>query len=802
MTVQPGGWREDSMFSRVSGVFVWMAAFFSGALGAAEMQPRLEAERGKLLAGSTVQVGAVLTLEAPEAPGDAAPVSVSLALVLDHSGSMSEAGKIEMVHVAGADLVDRLNASDAMGLVAFNSNVQVLRPMAPLADAPGVKGMIRELRTGSNTNLGGGLQTGLGLFGNAAAGGEARRLLLLSDGLANEGETNVETLAGWAKESFLKGTRVSCVGLGRDYNEQFLTRIAHAGGGDFYYVAKREQLPELFRRELEEGRQVTVAGLNMTVRTGPGARFLEAVGYPPTGGDETARQVRLGDLYAKEKRCPLLRFDLAVPGDRGVREWQAAELELTWTNFDKKSCRAVLPLTFGVTAVESDVVGSTRPEVRARVTETENYRSLDKAMDLFRKGDQKGSLELLKEAEARASKEAAATGDKALLGQAGQLAQARREVEGLVEARDAQIYNSAQGCFGYRDGGGRGRKSIVSRFGGSSATESAVELALTWLASVQKPDGSWDAPAAAGEASSQNETSFALLAFLGAGYTENSGKYAANVKLAADWLAARQQADGRIGVRGEIPAVPVARFRARWSHALAALALAEAAGMTQIAERKASAQKAADWLAAQRPLATLDKDMAGARELTPDDVAGVGWCVMALKSAKLAGLNVDNQALTGAVAFLDGRAVQPAAGKPVAGWDFFSAGGPQQGRLADTAVALTCLGMLGAGRDQIAQGVEWMTRQSGALPAWGKDGASFDWHYAYFGNLACFQSGGDAWRTWNDNLRSMLVDNQKKDGAARGSWEPAGTLSGRAVAASALGALCMEVYYRYLPMYR
>ena len=83
-------------------------------------------------------------------------------------------------------------------------------------------------------------------------------------------------------------------------------------------------------------------------------------------------------------------------------------------------------------------------------------------------------------------------------------------------------------------------------------------------------------------------------------------------------------------------------------------------------------------------------------------------------------------------------------------------------------------------------------------------------YYWYYATLCMFQQGGESWRAWNGAIRDMLVKNQctAKDGDLNGSWNPAaGTgrsiedLKRSRVFSTALGALCLEVYYRYLPMY-
>lgn len=764
------------------------AVFFAVSLGGArgaDLSATLAAERTKLLAGSRTQVAVMLTLRAPAASREVEPTSVALALVMDRSGSMKAAGKMEMVRVAGGDLVDRLGSGDELGLVAYNNRIEVVRPMADLAEPEGVKSIIRQLTPRGATDLGGGLMAGIGLFGKDHGNGTAKRLLLLTDGLANRGETRPEVLAQWARNAFLDGRRVSTIGLGLDYNERLLTRIAHAGGGEFYYVTKRSELPALFRRELEEGRTVAVKGLTSVTTVWECARLLEMVGYPFTGGDEKARAVKIGDLYAKEKRAILLRFELAAPESAAGDSWLAAIVDLAWKNGQREAQKVSFPLVFDVTYSETEVAESVVEEVRARVIEMDNYVALDEAMSLFRKGEREKALEKIKEAEQRAG-EAAASGDSDLLEQTGQLAQAKREIEQKEDERSVAVHNTQLGCYGSRRGGGR--RTQVLRGGGTKRSESAVNAKACWLARNQAKDGSW------GEGGDrQHVTSLSLLAFLGAGHTEKTSRYKTNVRAAVEWLISRQHADGRIGPAGDLSEEPLGRFRAAYGHAAAALALAEAYGMARVAPTGRAAQKAVDWLEDQHPFTMVDRATANGESITDDDVAGIAWCVMAMKSAMVAGLTVSPDRSKEAVDFLDRHETA----------DGFTFSGRRPGKL-DTMVGLLARQFLGWKRDQLYPLGQKVISAEGGLPSWGKDGDSFNWYYAYFGNLVCFQMGGNLWKTWNGTLRDLLIERSRKGpDEVDGSWDPVGTFRGRGRALpTAVGGLCLEVYYRYLPLYR
>ena len=84
------------------------------------------------------------------------------------------------------------------------------------------------------------------------------------------------------------------------------------------------------------------------------------------------------------------------------------------------------------------------------------------------------------------------------------------------------------------------------------------------------------------------------------------------------------------------------------------------------------------------------------------------------------------------------------------------------------------------------------------------NGGPYPMYYAYYTTLTMFQIGGEHWKTWNEGLKKMLLPNQRRDGDFDGSWDPFPgheKSSGRAYT-TAVGAMCLEVYYRYLPMYR
>jgi hypothetical protein len=189
------------------------------------------------------------------------------------------------------------------------------------------------------------------------------------------------------------------------------------------------------------------------------------------------------------------------------------------------------------------------------------------------------------------------------------------------------------------------------------------------------------------------------------------------------------------------------------------------------------------------------------------DTSVTGWFVMQLKSAKMAGLQVDGAGFQGATRFLD--SVTDKQG-------LFGYTKPKA-TPAMTAVGMVSRQFMGTRNTEprMRRGEKYLL---GRLPDWRRAATSrkgsavgdYGFYYWYYATLAMFQQGGESWKKWNAGMKKVLLRHQRrggpKDGSTRdsdGSWNPASWAdrSGGRVMSTALGALTLEVYYRYLPMY-
>lgn len=349
------------------------------------------------------------------------------------------------------------------------------------------------------------------------------------------------------------------------------------------------------------------------------------------------------------------------------------------------------------------------------------------------------------------------------------------------------------------------RKLATRQYGGTQESEEAVELALKWMASTQHADGFWDAsrfgagtakestadherPNVGGDADS-GVTALAVLAFLGAGHTPENGEYAETVRRALQWIIAQQTSDGYLGANASFIA-------GMYCHGMATFALAEAhammAGSVDTEWLRQPLVRAVDYIVANQ---TPDGSWRYVNRLnTYGDMSMFGWQLMALKSAEMGGITVPSTTKQQMVNFLRDMSRGESGG--LAAYRKID----KEVTATMTAEALFCKQMLGLQRSHASsdEAIRYLMRQ---LP----DRRAMNYYYWYYGTLAMFQYGGDPWRRWNEQMRDLLISEQTRKGEFAGSWDPRrcewGPYGGR-IYTTAVATLCLEVYYRYLPLYK
>jgi hypothetical protein len=343
------------------------------------------------------------------------------------------------------------------------------------------------------------------------------------------------------------------------------------------------------------------------------------------------------------------------------------------------------------------------------------------------------------------------------------------------------------------------RAQLVRDGGGTEDSEKAVKRALQWLAEHQNYDGSWTfehqkSPKCHGACNDPGftpgkiaATALALLPFLGTGQTQLEGPYKRNIDLGLRFLVRSTHRQGDLGSLYE-------QGGQMYGHGLAAIVLCEAYGMTHDPMLADTAQAVVNFIAEAQ-----DPDGGGWRYLPrqPGDTSVVGWQLMALKSAQMAYLRVPPGTMRKAGYFLD--RVQTDRGA-VYGYQ-----GPERGRPATTAIGLLCRMYLGWTHDQpaLARGVQIL---SALGPSTDKSRVRNNMYYNYYATQVMHHFGGSDWKRWNEVMREYLIETQSTKGHETGSWffegHDHGSPAGGRLYCTAMAAMTLEVYYRYMPLYR
>lgn len=326
--------------------------FSGGYFGAWAETPLLKVESSPSVAAvapeTPVTIMVLVTIEAPLLPARTIRPPVAVSLVIDRSGSMDEAKKLDYARKAGKTLVRALEPRDRFGLVIYDDKVQELYPLAPVTDKELIIKLIDGITPGGFTFLSGGLEAGIKQARRPGNAGEVRRVVLLSDGLANRGITNPELVAAIGAKARNAGIGVSAIGLGVDYDETLMQLLAQRGGGQYYYIKDSEDLPAVFRQELSLAAESVTRDLNAVYKPSGAVSNVTVFGYS-SEENETSRKIDMSDMTSGEKRQIMLRLTLTP--EKGVKEQSLGELVLNYTGTaDGKAQNILLPIKLAVEA--------------------------------------------------------------------------------------------------------------------------------------------------------------------------------------------------------------------------------------------------------------------------------------------------------------------------------------------------------------------------------------------------------------------------------------------------------------------
>lgn len=260
----------------------------------------------------------------------------NLVIVFDRSGSMSGA-KLENSKLAVLKIMQHLQPNkDVVHFVCYGSMVEAIFENQNPTNKAKLIQMINRIQTEGCTNLSGGLEAGINLLNKYHQPGFSKRVFLLSDGYANEGETSVDGVCKIVTAAHTNSQiRVDSFGIG-DFDAVMIKNVAEFGSGSFYFINSAESIPDLVGKALDG--LLELVGQDALLRVkGEGCGIVAKMfGSSLAMPNPLVSGVRLGDLSQNDvcTRLFLLEVSPTLEGPLTVLQW-----EVTYAPHDRPMVR-------------------------------------------------------------------------------------------------------------------------------------------------------------------------------------------------------------------------------------------------------------------------------------------------------------------------------------------------------------------------------------------------------------------------------------------------------------------------------
>ncbi|WP_224368640.1 vWA domain-containing protein [Hyalangium versicolor] len=404
------------------------------------------------LSGAFVQAGpseafAVLEVKA-HAPKENHRVPVSLALVIDRSGSM-RGQKLDDAKRAAREFVQRLTEVDRLAVVHYGSNVTTFPSTLVTEEARArMLSFVDAIEDDGSTNMSGGLEAAAQELRPFVSQFRVSRAILLSDGQPTAGIVREDELNALARQLRSMGVAVSALGVGGDFNENLMQGIAEQGGG-FSGFLNSNQLAEVFSRELEQATGTVARGVELRLELSGSVTSAEVMGSNTFIEGRTVR-VPLYDMAGGQSARMVVKLALNTTPSEQPLELLFAKLSYMDVERDGPA-EARVALSARSTEDASVVRANLDKDVRVHAVRALGTQQLRAAAEEMKKGNRTSALGLLDNARRMFGTSASAL--------SGELADVDRTRAAYESAQDAesqrnearQLQKKAMKNFGYNN---------------------------------------------------------------------------------------------------------------------------------------------------------------------------------------------------------------------------------------------------------------------------------------------------------------------------------------------------------------
>ena len=295
------------------------------------------------LVPGTSDLFATLQVSAVEVKGQRAPVN--LALVIDRSGSMA-GEKLEQAKRAAAHLVDLLDENDRLAIVHYGNDVRAFPAAMCTAETRlRMKRYIAGIQEQGGTNIGEGLTAGQAQLSLMRSDFRVNRLLLLSDGQPTVGVTSPVGLTRIVSSIRSAGISVTSMGVGADFNEDLMQRLADVGGGSYGFISNATATATLFEKDLKQAGTMVAQSVSLRFTLPEGVTLGEVFGRPTAVEGRTVT-VTMPDFAAGQVEKLVIRLTAVTASAAQGSTLDVARFELAYRDLrDQRDAASALSLS-------------------------------------------------------------------------------------------------------------------------------------------------------------------------------------------------------------------------------------------------------------------------------------------------------------------------------------------------------------------------------------------------------------------------------------------------------------------------
>jgi len=348
--------------------------------------------RGAVRSDSTSSLDLLLRILPPSPKTKLQRPPLNLGLVLDRSSSMTGHKKMDYARDAAIFAVQQLTDTDRISVTTFDDKIETIIPNTTGQNKAIIVNAIRRIEPRGSTDLHGGWKEGAQQVEQHLLSKGINRVLILSDGQTNQGETDPDKISSATHALARKGVSTTTLGVGDDYNEDLMEAMARSGDGNYYFIEAPEQLAAIFQTELTG--LMAMSGHTMSLGLEPSkgvevSDVLNDLDSLPTG------RWKLPNLIAGMPITVALR--LKVEAFRGERE--ICKFRVAWTS-PEDSKRHSFTVALKLPAVGETAWEKLEPnaEVQEHFALLHIARDKKRATEMYEHGNHAGAEKVLADA--------------------------------------------------------------------------------------------------------------------------------------------------------------------------------------------------------------------------------------------------------------------------------------------------------------------------------------------------------------------------------------------------------------------